>query len=377
MITAYSEISKAVQAIKFGAVDFIEKPWRNEKIVSTVQSAYLLVKAQQKLDEETQARNAVSDLLDRPHSEIIGVSDLVLDLIRTVEKIAPTNAHVLIMGENGVGKEVFARAIHRLSARKEEVFMSVDLGAIPESLFESELFGHRKGAFTGANENRMGKFQLANRGTLFLDEIGNIPLSLQSKLLQVLQTHSINPVRGDKPENLDLRIICATNKSLTHLISQGKFREDLYFRINTLTLEIPPLRERSEDIPVLLDHFLKIYCNKYNKPEPKISKELQKALQQYNWPGNVREFQHLIERAVILSEGARLQSSDFHFSNIGRNPREGVITLNLEENEKHLIMKALRKFNGNVSRASNVLGLTRSALYRRMEKFQIDLEDIS
>ncbi len=371
VVTAYSDVSRAVEAVKAGATDFLEKPWRNEKLLATVHAVFELSQTQTRLAEARTVQSAMSAVLDQPFSDIIGRSAPMLAVLKTVEKVAATDANVLLLGENGVGKEVIARAIHRKSERAQPVFIPVDMGAVPESLFESELFGHRKGAFTGAVEDRAGRFQLANGGTLFLDEIGNIPVAMQSKLLQVLQTHTVTPVGSDRSVQVDIRIICATNQPLREMIAQGKFREDLLYRINTVEIHIPPLRTRGEDIDLLTDHFLQQYARKYRKDGLTIHPDARAKLRRYAWPGNVRELQHIIERAVILCEGNLLQPADFHLSDALLTPRQTPQTLNLFDHEKKLIAEALERYQGNISKAAEALGLTRAALYRRMEKHGI------
>lgn len=368
MVTAYSDVSRAVEAVKAGATDFLEKPWRNEKLLATVHAVFELSQTQTRLAEARTVQSAMSAALDQPFSDIIGRSAPMLAVLKTVEKVAATDANVLLLGENGVGKEVIARAIHRKSERAQPVFISVDMGAVPESLFESELFGHRKGAFTGAVEDRPGRFSLANSGTLFLDEIGNIPPALQAKLLQALQTHTVTPVGGDRHVPVDIRVISATNQPLREMIAQGKFREDLLYRINTVEIFIPPLRERGEDIDLLTDHFLQRYARKYRKDGLTIHPDARAKLRRYAWPGNVRELQHIVERAVILCDGDRLLPADFHLSDVLLSSRSTSQTLNLFDHEKRLISEAIERYQGNISKAAEALGLTRAALYRRMEK---------
>ncbi|MCB9283288.1 MAG: sigma-54-dependent Fis family transcriptional regulator [Lewinellaceae bacterium] len=375
MITAYSDVSRAVEAIKAGASDFVEKPWRNEKLLATIHAVYALSQTQVKLSEARSRESVLSQAMDQPFSEVIGQSEVMRTVLKTVEKVAATDANILILGENGVGKEVIARAIHRHSHRASSAFISVDMGAIPESLCESELFGHRKGAFTGAVEDRIGRFQLAQGGTLFLDEIGNIPLSMQPKLLSALQTLRVTPVGSDRPVSVDTRVVCATNQSLQEMVATGRFREDLLYRINTVEIYLPALRERGEDIELLARHFLKKYAQKYRKETLSISPDTLAKLRGYAWPGNVRELQHMVERAVILCEGDTLQPADFHLSNILLAGDGASKTLNLLDNEKVLILEALEKHHGNISKAAKALGLTRAALYRRLEKHQIEHHD--
>lgn len=375
MVTAYSDVSRAVEAVKAGATDFVEKPWRNEKLLATIHTVFALSQTQGRLAEARTAQSAMSAALDQPFSDIIGRSAPMQAVLKTVEKVAATDANVLILGENGVGKEVIARAIHRQSERAQAVFIPVDLGAIPESLCESELFGHRKGAFTGAVDDRAGRFQAANGGTLFLDEIGNIPLSMQAKLLQALQTHTVTPVGSDRSLPVDIRVVCATNQPLREMIAQGRFREDLLYRINTVEIQVPPLRERGDDLDLLADHFLELYARKYRKAELTIHPDARAKLRRYAWPGNVRELQHIIERAVILCEGDRLLLGDFHLADALLSNRAAAGTLNLNDHEKRLIAEALERYHGNISKAAEALGLTRAALYRRMEKHGIAVSE--
>jgi DNA-binding NtrC family response regulator len=366
MITAYSDVSMAVEAIKSGAADFVEKPWRNEKLISTVRTVYELSQSQTKLHEAQSVGKLMSETLDQPFSEIVGTSKAMQHVMRMVDKVALTDANVLILGENGTGKEVIARAIHRKSARSHKVFVAADMGAITESLFLIVMFGYPKGAFTGAIEERSGRFQLAHGGTLFLDEIGNIPLSMQPKLLQALQTHTIMPVGSDKPVHVDIRVICATNQPLKEMIAKGTFREDLLYRINTVEIRIPALRERGEDIDLLTDHFLQVYARKYRKDNLSIDASLRERIREYPWPGNVRELRHMVERAVILCDGEVITRHDFQ---LHETPVLTAGTFNLMENEKKLVVEALEKYEGNISKAAQALGLTRAALYRRLEKF--------
>jgi DNA-binding NtrC family response regulator len=313
----------------------------------------------------------INQTLNHQFSEIIGQSAAMQKIFQTIERVAKTDANVLILGENGTGKEVIARAIHRNSSRKNENFASVDLGSITETLFESELFGHKKGSFTDAKEDRAGRFELANNGTLFLDEIGNLSMPLQAKLLTVLQNRKVSRVGSNKDTPIDIRLICATNMPLYDMVKENRFRQDLLYRINTIEIEIPPLRERFEDIPLLANFFLKQYAAKYEKNVAKISDAAMTRMHKHNWPGNIRELQHSIERAVILSNGNVLQPEDFNFT-APSGKEEGNLSLeqyNLEEVEKLLIRKVLKKYNGNITQAASELGLTRSSLYRRLEKY--------
>ena len=370
LITAYGDIDKAVQAVKAGATDFVLKPWKNEKLLTTVMSAMQLTDSKREVAELKETQKQINSDIDHHYRDIIGRSPAMINVFNTIEKVAATDANVLILGENGTGKEVIARALHRRSARHENVFMNVDMGAITESLFESELFGYVKGAFTDAKEDKAGRFELANGGTLFLDEIGNLPLPLQSKLLTVLQNRKVNRVGSAKSKEIDIRLLCATNQSLKEMVADSTFRQDLLFRINTIEIQLPPLRDRIEDIEALTDHFIKLYSKKYKKEVSGCSKETIKKLEKHSWPGNVRELQHATERAVIMSESTILQPSDFLLTQEISDSEQVVFEdYNLEEVEKMVLRKALKKHEGNISKAADELGLTRASLYRRMDKY--------
>lgn len=370
LITAYGDIDKAVQAVKAGATDFVLKPWKNEKLLTTVMSAMQLTDSKREVAELKETQKQINSDIDHHYRDIIGRSPAMINVFNTIEKVAATDANVLILGENGTGKEMIARALHRRSARHENVFMNVDMGAITESLFESELFGYVKGAFTDAKEDKAGRFELANGGTLFLDEIGNLPLPLQSKLLTVLQNRKVNRVGSAKSKEIDIRLVCATNQSLNEMVAESKFRQDLLFRINTIEIQLPPLRDRIEDIEALTDHFIKLYSKKYKKKVSGCSKETIKKLEKHSWPGNVRELQHATERAVIMSESTILQPSDFLLTQEISDSEQVVFEdYNLEEVEKMVLRKALKKHEGNISKAAEELGLTRASLYRRMDKY--------
>jgi len=379
MITAYGGVELAVKAIKEGATDFVLKPWENEKLLATVLAA---VKLRQSRFEATHMREQTQMLYkdeDRKFSDIIGKSPSMLKIFETIELVAKTDANVLILGENGTGKELIARAIHRSSTRSSEVFISVDMGAITETLFESELFGHVRGAFTDAKEDRSGRFEAASGGTIFLDEIGNLGLPSQAKLLTVLQNRKVTRVGSNRARNVDIRLICATNMPLYDMVNDNTFRQDLLYRINTIEIKLPPLRERVEDIPLLAEHFLDHYVKKYNKSVRSLSPSLTKRMQKYNWPGNIRELQHAMERAVIMSQGPVLESEQFFFGSGGAAGRAtdkqseelSLENYDLEKVEKILIRKVLQKHNGNISKAASELGLTRSSLYRRLEKYEL------
>ncbi len=370
-ITGYGDIELAVQGIKEGATNFLLKPWDNKKLLAEIQANLQLRQSKVELqDLRSKKRLFVSDQ-DSPYYDIIGSSPSMQKVLKTVEKVAHTDANVLILGENGTGKELIARAIHRASNRKNEVFVSVDLGAISESLFESELFGFKKGAFTDAKEDRAGRFEAANKGSIFLDEIGNLSFPLQSKLLSVLQNRKVIRLGTNKEIPIDVRLICATNMPLYEMVKDNKFRQDLLYRINTVELQIPPLRERTEDIPALAEHFLGIYCKKYKMPQKRLNASTTKRLQMHSWPGNIRELQHAVERAVIMSDSNILQPQDFFLNQQGEEEKKVDIptNFNLEETEKMLIRKVIDKYGGNISKAAKELGLTRASLYRRIEKY--------
>lgn len=371
LITAYGDVQMAVRAIKAGATDFVLKPWENEKLLATLYSSMRLRKSRDEIENLKIKNHEINEVLNDRYSEIIGQSATMQRIFQTIDRVAHTDANVLILGENGTGKELIARAIHRHSSRKAENFVGVDLGSITETLFESELFGHKKGSFTDAKEDRAGRFELANGGTIFLDEIGNLSMPLQAKLLTVIQNRRVSRVGSNKETNIDIRLICATNMPLYDMVKENRFRQDLLYRINTIEVEIPPLRERIEDIPLLANHFLKHYSLKYNKSITKLSDAAQTRLHKHTWPGNIRELQHAIERAVILSNSSVLQPEDFNFTPV-TGKEDGQLSLeqyNLEEVEKLLIRKVLKKYNGNITQAATELGLTRSSLYRRLEKY--------
>ena len=371
MITAYGDVETAVHAIKQGATDFILKPWQNERLVTTVLNSLQLHQSKKQTQLLKVQKRHQNEILDSPYKVFIGESQAMARVFGTIRKVAPTDANVLILGENGTGKELVARAIHRESNRSNEVFVTVDLGAVSETLFESELFGHAKGAFTDAKEDRAGRFEVAHRGTLFLDEIGNLSLTLQAKLLSVLQNRNIIRLGTNKTIPIDVRLICATNMPVYDMSKENTFRQDLLYRINTVEIVLPPLRERTEDIPLLARHFLTLFARKYKKSPMRLASNTTKKLSAYTWPGNVRELQHAIERAVILSESPVLQPEDFfltHAEPLASKPTM-IESYNLEEVEKHTIKQSLKKHNGNISKAARELGLTRAALYRRLEKY--------
>jgi two-component system response regulator HydG len=366
-MTAYGGVETAVKAIKEGASDFVVKPWDNEKLIATVGATLRFSQAAQTVrDLETRQRE-LSRYIDAPPVEIVGSSASIEKLHGDIQKVARTDASVLILGENGTGKELVARAIHRASARAGHPFVHVDLGAIPETLFESELFGHKKGAFTDAKEDRAGRFEIAAGGTLFLDEIGNLTLPLQAKLLGALQTGQVTRVGADKPVQMDVRIVAATNMARDDLLDRQQFRQDLLYRINTVEIHVPALRERTGDIGLLVDHYAQRFARKYGKTVASVSARTLDELREYPWPGNVRELVHAVERAVIMAEDATLRLEDLlvHGHAVPEHPQQ---QLNLEELEKGAIRQAVAKHGGNLSKAAQELGLGRTTLYRKMSK---------
>ncbi|MBS3808193.1 MAG: sigma-54-dependent Fis family transcriptional regulator [Bacteroidales bacterium] len=371
-ITAYGDAEKAVKAIKAGATDFVLKPWQNEKLLATISSAIKLRRSKREAGDLKERQKEISDIQDRPFHEFIGDSPEMKEVFRTINKVAQTDANVLILGENGTGKELVARALHRSSNRQDEVFISVDLGSIHENLFESELFGHVKGAFTDAKKDKAGRFEVASGGTLFLDEIGNLTLPLQAKLLTAIERKEVTRLGSNQSRTIDVRLICATNNDIHKMVANEDFRQDLLYRVNTVEVHLPPLRERTDDIPLLADHFLKHYSKKYKKPIKRISSEALKKLNQHSWPGNVRELQHAIERAVIMCDSTTLEEDDFILSSTGQKKEEIELeSYDLETIEKNVIRKVLKQNQGNVTKAAEQLGLTRTSLYRRMEKYDL------
>lgn len=365
MITAYGDIDLAVRSVKEGAADFIVKPWRNDKLLASLEEI---------LGNKKSADGQAKRKSDKTDVGIIGESDAMHAVFYKIEKIAPTDANVLILGENGTGKELVAKAIHQQSLRADKPFVQVDMGALTETLFESELFGHKKGAFTDAREDRVGRFEAANGGTLFLDEIGNLSLVQQAKLLTVLQNRQVIKLGTNQAAPLDVRLICATNAPLYELASHNQFRKDLIYRINTVEITLPPLRERNGDIATLAAHFAAMYAEKYRKPIPILDEKALDKLQKYTFPGNVRELQYSIERALIMMEGEMLTAKDLIFSpveNISAFDEEELDSFRLDDVEKHTILRAIEKNNGNITRAAKELGITRTALYRRLSKYEI------
>jgi len=371
MMTAYGDLKLAVEAMKLGAMDFVIKPWENEKLIATVQTA---VKLKQSEHEVTQLKQHQKDLhqsLNSSSVNLIGESEAMKQVRTQIKKVAQTDANVLILGENGTGKELIAQSIHQQSLRSQQPFIKVDLGALTESLFESELFGHKKGAFTDAKSDRTGRFKLSNNGTLFLDEIGNLSSPMQTKLLSVLQNRKITPVGSNEEESIDIRLVSATNQPIQEMIASHQFREDLFYRINTIEINIPPLRSRIADVELLLEHFLEIYSKKYRKENMGYDSALIPFLKSYTWPGNVREFQHAVERAIIMSTSNDLSTEDF----ILNKQETGLpdTALNLDELERSAIERALEQYNGNMSKAAKELGIGRTTLYRKLEKHGIKL----
>lgn len=367
MMTAYGAIDLAVQALKEGAIDFILKPWNNDKLLATVKSAFELRRSQKEIKQLKQQESNLKQLINHNKNYIIGNSKALNSVLNVVHKVAKTDANILVTGENGTGKELIARELHVNSTRKDEVFIGVDMGSISETLFESELFGHTKGAFTDAKEDRAGKFEAANGGTLFLDEIGNLSLQTQAKLLSAIQNRVVVRVGANTPIPVDIRLLCATNCNLDKMVADGLFREDLLYRINTIRIEVPPLREREDDIVLLADFYLNRYASRYGKPGLRINQTGQEKLLNYNWPGNIRELQHTIERAVILSEGQVLKAEDF-LLNTKTVTFQMVDTKTLEEMELQMITNAIHQNDNNYSAAAEQLGISRQTLYNKLKK---------
>ena len=368
LFTAYADIDLAVRAVKEGATDFVVKPWDNAKLVATLLAAYRLHESRREVKQLKAKEEVLKGQLSPERTVVWGESDVMRRVRQLIEKVAVTDANVLITGENGTGKEIVAREIHALSGRRGEVMISVDMGAITETLFESELFGHVKGAFTDAREDRVGKFEAANKGTLFLDEIGNLSYALQSKLLATLQSRKVIRVGSNKPIDVNIRLICATNSDLSRMVKEGTFREDLLYRINTIHVEVPPLRERGNDILLLAEAFLRDYGRKYRKPDLSFSGETRQRLLGYSWPGNVRELQHTVEKAVIMCDRQVLTPEDFLFKS---EPSEMAPLETLEDMEREMIRKALERDEGNLSAVASRLGITRQTLYNKMKKFNL------
>jgi DNA-binding NtrC family response regulator len=370
LITAYGDVELAVKALKAGATDFVLKPWDNQKLLATVRSAIELSFSKMEIEGLKQKEKDLIRSINREDKQIIGNSAAIIEVLRTVDKVAQTNTNILITGENGTGKELIARRIHTMSLRSKELMVTVDMGAISETLFESELFGHVKGAFTDAHENRTGKFEMANRGTLFLDEIANLPLNLQSKILVALQNREVTKVGSNQPNPVNIRLVCATNKDLNQLVDSSQFREDLLYRINTIQIEVPPLRRRKDDIMPLAEHFLQKYSEKYGKASLSITPQAKDKLIDYSWPGNIRELEHTIEKAVIMSESGKLKVHDF-FSGSTISHKADTNVMKLDDMEKKMITLAIEKNTGNIKAAADQLGITRQTLYNKMRKYEI------
>jgi DNA-binding NtrC family response regulator len=371
MITAYGDVELAVRALREGAIDFVLKPWDNKKLLATINAAWKLrTSRKEALLLKNDNQFLKKEMKKGEEKIVLGASPTMINVMNIVRKVAATDANVLITGENGTGKELVAREIHNLSKRSNELMVSVDMGSITETLFESEMFGHVKGAFTDAKDDRSGKFEIAQKGTLFLDEIGNLSLQSQSKLLSALQNRYIVRVGSNRQIPVDIRLICATNCVLPARVGEGLFREDLLYRINTIQIEVPPLRDRVDDIPVLAYHFLRVYCEKYNKPLKKINTQALEKLEYYQWPGNIRELQHSIEKAVILSDSSVLGPSDFSLNTSSRTLSENDSTT-LEEMEKKLIADSIKKHDNNLSIVASRLGITRQTLYNKLKKYDL------
>ena len=365
LMTAYSDTDKAVKAIHAGAIDFIPKPWEKDKLLVTISAALRLRKSRSEVVELKEKLDTIISSND--NVELIGESAVMKDVLKNIKAIASTTANVLLLGENGTGKDVIAKAIHQYSQRCDKAFVNVDLGAIPETLFESELFGYEKGAFTDAKKDKAGRFETATGGTLFLDEIANLSSAMQSRLLTVLEKRQISRLGSTKTKDIDVRLISATNADLYDMIENDNFRQDLFYRINTIEIAIPPLRERGQDIILLAEHFMQKFGKKYKKGVSKIDKEAKQKLLKYSWPGNVRELQHSVERAVILSQGDTLEANDFILRQVKKAAKTQEI-FNLAQLEKDAIQKAIDVSGGNLNKAAELLGITRYTLYRKIEK---------
>lgn len=370
LITAYSDTEKAVRAIKAGASDFIPKPWQNDKMLATVSSALELSFSRQEVKNLKEQKSALATPAQQ-HNELIGDSPAMQRVFQTIRKLGNTDANILLLGENGTGKDLVAQVLYEQSSRNAEPYVAIDLGSIPENLFESELFGYEKGAFTDARKEKAGRMEVASGGTLFLNEIGNLPFQVQAKLLSVIEQRTLTRLGSTKERGIDVRLISATNSNLYKEVEEGSFRQDLLYRINTIEIHLPPLRERGTDITLLSDYFLNKYATKYNKDISGFSKDARLLLKQYPWPGNVHELQHAIERAVIMSETNRLQYDDFMLRIASRRETSGKPNYNLEELERNTILEAIRKSSGNLTHAAELLGITRTSLYRRIEKYGI------
>lgn len=370
-ITAYGDVQLAVKSVKEGAADFIQKSWDEKKILSTVLSAFQLSKSKSEIKKLKHKQQHLKDSIDDGFQLCKGPSKSMKEVYQTISKVASTDANVLITGENGTGKEVIAREIHSLSRRTDEIFVTVDISALNENLIESELFGHKKGAFTDAQSDRTGRFEVASGGTLFLDEIGNLSIPAQVKLLSVLQTRQITKVGDNKAIEIDVRLICATNMPVDKMIREGSFREDLLYRINTIQIHLPPLRDRIDDLPILANHFLSRFKEKYKKQKLEFKKSTLNKLAKHEWPGNIRELQHTIEKAVIMTSDNFVKPEDLMFQTIGNSGVTKTELFNLAVHEKKLIEKALNKFEWNMSKTANELGINRSTLYDKIKKYEL------
>jgi len=368
-ITAYGDIDKAMRAVRAGAYDFITKPWQNERIIATVNAAVRYARSCQQNAMHSTQRDLISNQINLEFQEIIGNSPQIAEIFSTIKKIAPTDAEIIITGENGTGKELIARAIHRHSQHAKEVFLSVDMGAVNQELFDSELFGHVKGAFTGASQNRVGKIIAASGGTLFLDEIGNLPLEKQTRLLKVLEDRQSCPLGSNKYTPIDIRLICATNTNLDEAVEEGKFRRDLLYRLNTIEINLPPLRQRKQDIPLLCSYYLQIFNQKYHKNIKGCSQSALNRLSDYNFPGNVRELKHIIQRAVILCATNTISTDDLSLKSATKGSALRLHSLNIDVAEEKLVREALLRAEGNMSKAAKSLGINRTSLYRRLKKY--------
>jgi len=366
LITAYGDFELAVKAIKIGATDFIQKPWNADKLMASLKTAFQLRQSRMRLKKLERNNRTLQEDIDKLHSEFMGESKPMQEVFNGIRKVAGTDVNVLITGENGTGKELVAREIHRQSSRSGEVFVPVDLASLTPTLFESELFGHVRGAFTDARADRTGKFEMASGGTMFLDEIGNLPLSLQSKILSALQQREIIPIGSNKPVAVDFRLVSATNRDLFRMAGEQLFREDLLYRLNTVHIELPPLRERGDDLVILTEYFFRKCLTKYDKPGLKIGQATMNRLKQHPWPGNIRELQHAIENAVIMCESNVLTPADF---NLHAKISADQHILNLEEVEKRTIEEALRKNHGRLSETFKELGISRTSLYHKIKKY--------
>lgn len=369
MITAYGDVELAVEALKQGATDFILKPWDNQKLLATINSSLELSRTRQEISDLKIQQNQLKKSFNIHPQNILGNSQAMQKVFKTIEKVAPTDANILILGENGTGKELIAREIHRLSSRKNNIFLAIDMGTITESLFESELFGYKKGAFTDAKEDKTGRLVLANGGTLFLDEIGNLSQAMQAKLLTVLQNRELVPVGDSKPVSIDVRLICATNRDINEMVDNNAFREDLLYRINTIQIELPLLRSRGDDIILIANFYLNKYADKYNKTNLSFSSSAIERLMAYHWPGNVRELSHAVERAVIMCENKIIPPTDLLLQKSDESGRLKDKPMSLNEAEKIVISNSLKRNNSNLSAVAKELGVGRQTLYRKIKDY--------